>query len=78
MKIADKLRKQREKKGYSQESMAYSIGVTYVTYHNIENGKTDIKFSLLEKCAKALEVHLIDLLPDVHKNSYQWVENSEN
>ncbi len=66
MKIAEKLRKHREKKGYSQESMAYSIGVSYVTYHNMEKGKSDIRFSILEKCAGVLEIPLLDLLPDCH------------
>lgn len=64
MKIAEKLRKCREDKGYSQESMAYSIGISYVTYHNIEKGKTDIRFSILEKCAEILDIPLVDLLPD--------------
>lgn len=64
MEIAEKLRKIREKKGYSQEAMAYNIGVSYVTYHNIEKGKTDIRFSILLKCAEALEVPLLELLPE--------------
>lgn len=76
MKIADKLRRQREKKGYSQESMALSLGISYVTYHNIEKGKMDIKFSKLEKCAEVLNVHLLELLPDSHINSYPWAEKS--
>lgn len=75
MKISDKLRRLREQKGYSQESMAYSLGISYTTYHNMENGKiTDFKFSILEKCAEELEVHLFELFPDKYKNSYK---NSE-
>lgn len=68
MKIADKLRKIREQRGYSQECMAYTIGVSYGTYHSIEKGKTDIRFSTLEKCAQALDISLLDLLPDYHVN----------
>lgn len=75
MEIADKLRKLRVKKGYSQESMAYSIGISYTTYHNMENGKiTDFKFSILEKCAEVLGVHLFELLPDEHKDSFDDFE----
>lgn len=51
--------------------MAYSIGVSYVTYHNIEKGKSDIKFSVLENCAEILGIHLIELLPDHLINSYK-------
>jgi len=43
--------------------MAYNIGVSYGTYHNIEKGKADIRFSVLEKCAETLEVPLLELLP---------------
>lgn len=64
MKIAEKLRKIREKKGYPQEVMAHNIGVSYVTNHNMEHGKIDIRFSVLEKCAEALEVPLLELLPE--------------
>ena len=64
MKIADKLKKIREEKGYSQEALAHNIGVSYVTYHNMEHGKIDIRFSVLEKCAEALEVPLLELLPE--------------
>lgn len=71
MKIADKLRIHREKKGYSQESMALSIGLSYVTYHNIENGKIDIRFSKLEKCAEVLEIPLLKLIPDKHLLFYK-------
>lgn len=67
MKIADKLRILRLRKGISQEAMAMNLGVSYGTYHSIENDKTDIRFSLLEKCAEVLEVSIIELLPDKHK-----------
>lgn len=77
MKIADKLRKQREKKGYSQESMALSIGISYGTYHNLEKGRTDIKFSILEKCAEIFEIHLIELLPDDYITSYRNIIEAE-
>ncbi|HLV23767.1 MAG TPA: helix-turn-helix transcriptional regulator [Moheibacter sp.] len=67
MNLTEKLRKYREEKGYTQESMAHNIGVSYGTYSNMENGKTDIRFSLLEKCAKTLNISLFELLPDEYK-----------
>jgi len=67
MKLAEKLRKYREEKGYTQEAMANSIGVSYGTYNSMENSKTDIRFSLLEKCAKTLNISLLELLPDEYK-----------
>lgn len=67
MKLTEKLRRYREEKGYSQQAMAHNIGVSYGTYNNIENERTDIRFSLLKKCAETLNISLLELLPDEHK-----------
>jgi len=79
MKIHEKLRKCREEKGYSQEAMAYSIVVSYGTYNNIENAKTNIKFSFLEKCAKVLDIPLLELLPAEYTHDiYEKLAELEN
>lgn len=66
MNIGENLKKIREKKGYSQEMTANSLGVSYGTYHKIEKGKADIKFSLLEKFAEIMEIPLLELIPKHH------------
>lgn len=79
MKYLSNLRIIREKKGYSQEYMAYVIGISYGTYHNIEKGKSNIKMSILIQCAEILEVHLFELLHEKHSHVFlKKIENLEN
>lgn len=56
-----KIRKQRK---MTQETLASLVGLTQGQITRIENGQTDIGLDQLSKFAKALNVRLIDLLPD--------------
>lgn len=43
-------------KGYSQEYMAYKLGISQKSYSNIENGKTLLNDNLKNKISKILEI----------------------
>lgn len=55
MTTGTKLKLLREKKRFSQEELAYAIGVTQTTIGNWENGKS-IKHEYIPKLAETLKV----------------------
>lgn len=62
----------RKAKGYTQEQMAKSIGISVTHFRNIENGKTWLINPMLGKIAKKLGVDAEDLIAD---NSYTEEED---
>lgn len=46
----------RNKKGLTQEQLAFKLEISQKSYSNIENGKTKLKNNMLMKIAKALEI----------------------
>ena len=42
MEIGEKLRRLRVKKNFTQDYIAFCIGITQPAYHKIENGKTKV------------------------------------
>jgi transcriptional regulator with XRE-family HTH domain len=47
-------------KGYSQENVAYDLGISKGAYSKIENGQTNIPLKRLYDIAKVLEVDIIE------------------
>jgi transcriptional regulator with XRE-family HTH domain len=61
-KIGEKIAKLRELKNYRQEYMAEKLKIQQAAYSAIETGKTDIKYSQLEKISEILEIDLAKLI----------------
>jgi transcriptional regulator with XRE-family HTH domain len=61
-RIAEKIRKLREVKGYKQETMAKRMGLTTNGYGKIERGESSITLDRLEQIAQVLEVSTLDIL----------------
>lgn len=58
----------RKNKGLKQKEMAVKLGITQVSYSQIETGKTELTFSRLEKIANILDLDLKSLLWPNEKN----------
>ncbi len=62
MTIGEKIRNLRLIKGFSQENIASTLGISTIAYGDIERNKTDISYSRLEQVANALGLTPPDLL----------------
>lgn len=62
-KICETIRIQRQRKGYSQDAMAFYLNISQPAYSKMELGETEIKISRLYEIADILEVSVFDLLP---------------
>ncbi len=62
MKISATIRQIRQQRGYSQEAMADSLGLSTTAYGDIERGKTDLTLSRLAQIAEVLAVTPLALL----------------
>jgi transcriptional regulator with XRE-family HTH domain len=62
-----RLRDWRERRGLSLRALAERAGVGYVTVWRIEHGELSPTVAMLEKLARALDVHLTDLFPKPSK-----------
>lgn len=69
-----KIRKLREQKGYSQEEMAYKLGITQSSYARFESGNKKIDFALLEKIASLFETDISELTSVNKNNKYPQEE----
>ncbi len=54
MKPGETIRHLRQQRGYSQEAMADSLGLSTTAYGDIERGKTDLTISRLAQIADVL------------------------
>lgn len=57
--ISNELRKYREKKGFTQEYLAFLMGISRATISKIENGKFAISIDYLAKFAWHLDFYLV-------------------
>ena len=60
--VAARIRELREISGYSQEEMARMTDVSADTYRAYEEGRQDLPFTFLHKCALTFKVEMIDLM----------------
>lgn len=60
--LHERIRLLRLQRGYSQENMAYELGLSTTAYGDIERGKTDLTLSRLNQVAQVLHVSATDLL----------------
>ena len=57
-----RLKKVRQRKGFSIRALADKCGIGFATVYRIEAGRTTPRFDTLEKLAKALGVSVKDLI----------------
>jgi transcriptional regulator with XRE-family HTH domain len=62
MPVGDYIRKVRLKKGYSQQFIADSIGISQSKFNRIENGKSDILLNELIQICQELRINYIELI----------------
>ncbi len=62
LEVVIRIRELREIMGYSTQDMARLTGVSEEQYLDYERGASDLPFTFLHKCARALGVELIQLL----------------
>jgi len=62
MEIGEKLRRLRVKKNFTQDYIAFCIGITQPAYHKIENGKTKVNLQQLEEIAAIYDVSIVEIL----------------
>lgn len=60
--IGERVRARREYANLTQEQLEEAAGVTRLTLQKIESGATDARISWLLRIARALDVHVLDLL----------------
>jgi transcriptional regulator with XRE-family HTH domain len=61
-KIGAIIRKIREFKGFSQEYMGSSLGITQNSYSKLENQKTKLSLERIHNIAEILEIDPLDLI----------------
>jgi transcriptional regulator with XRE-family HTH domain len=74
MKVHEKIKFHREKKGISQDNLAYRLGIEQSQYSRRENGQAKFSIDEIAKIAQILEVELGELFADqtvVFNNSNQ-------
>lgn len=64
MKIGNRIKIERERKGYTQEYMANHLNTSESHYSNIETGKRNCTMIKLVKICKTLEISANDILKD--------------
>ncbi len=62
IKLGQKIKFERTKKGFSQEQLAELSDISIHGISNIETGKADVKYTNLLKLAKAFGIRVCELL----------------
>jgi transcriptional regulator with XRE-family HTH domain len=73
--ISEKIRSLRQLRGYSQQNMADSLGVSVNAYSKIECGDTDVSWSRLEQVAKVFEIPTSELVAFGEKPFFYFKNN---
>lgn len=61
--IAEQIRIQRQRKGISQDAMAFFMNMSQSGYSKMERGETDISIARVYQVAEVLEISAFVLLP---------------
>jgi transcriptional regulator with XRE-family HTH domain len=77
MIIGRKIKEVREAIGYSQDFVAYMLGVSQSTYAKYENGKTKITLERLDKISEILKVKVTYFLNEEIENKKKYTEDNE-
>lgn len=77
MKIHEKIREYRVRKGLSQENMADLLKMSATNYGYIEQGKVSVTVEKLEKIAQAFGTDVFDILT-LGENQVYYIQNQQN
>jgi transcriptional regulator with XRE-family HTH domain len=75
---ARRIRQYRDEKGFTQELMAYRLGMKQNTYSILESGKSKIRAEALEQISEILEIPLSKLLEDSPPKDAKPPKNAES
>ncbi len=78
MTLGEKIKKIRIDKNFTQEHVAFELGISQKTYSNFENNKTSPSFIQIEQLASVLNANIIDFLTDEKIIFNQNTENGYN
>jgi transcriptional regulator with XRE-family HTH domain len=73
--IVENIRVLREMKGFLQEYMALSLGISQPAYANFESGKVGLNLDRLQQVAEIHEVEIHEILNNGEKNYYHFNNN---
>ncbi len=62
-KIAEEIRMQRQRRGISQEAMAFELNISQAAYSKMERGESEITVTRIYEIADILKIPVFDLLP---------------
>lgn len=65
MTIGEKIKQARKKAGYTQKELGEKLGISQVRVAQYENGIRNPKIETVNKIAKALNVEITDLIPEL-------------
>lgn len=77
MDIAQRIRKERTAQGMSLDRLAKMVGVSKMTLHRVETGKTSPSIALLADIANALEKSLTGLIEDAPRGFVRITRKAE-
>lgn len=77
MKIGERIRKERTQRGMSLDDMAKKVGVSKMTLHRVETGKSSPSIALLGDIADALDKSLTKLIEDERPGFVRIVRKKE-
>jgi len=66
--MAGRIRELREIENFTVEEMAKKTGITEQEYLDCENGKKDLNFAFIYRCAQALKVNVTDIIEGYSPN----------
>ena len=75
--IVSNIRRIRDQKGYSQDSMAVELGITQTAYSRIESGESKLTIDRLQEIAKILDTDISAFL-DASKVTIQSQTNNDS
>lgn len=61
------VRRLREERGFTQEKLAYKIGISRNYVGNIERAETNVTLSVIQDIAKALRITMAELIAELEK-----------
>ena len=64
MEVFEKVKFYREQKGFSQDSVAYALGMQQSQYSRRENGRAKFSADEIFKISKVLEIEISELFDD--------------
>lgn len=77
LRLLEKIKEVRKKKGYSQEEFAKELGISKVTYNRIENGKTNLFLDRFFQILQILGTEIVSDLGGSNRHEKDEIEKLE-